>query len=147
MTTVAYRNNLLVSDSRMTLGSMNAGSVVKIGYHPKLNIGLGLCGNAFAAGNTLAWLKIASAEDLVEGIQDSLGKHGEAILVDGKRHIFIVSSQGLIRVEDKYAAIGSGAPYALAAMDAGVDAKRAVKIACKRDAYSGGKIRSVVIRG
>lgn len=37
-------------------------------------------------------------------------------------------------------AIGSGEEFALSAMDFGCDAKKAVEYACKRDAYSGGKI-------
>jgi hypothetical protein len=146
MTTIAYKDGTLASDSRMTLGGMNAGAVMKIGYHPQFNIGLGLCGDAFNAGNALAWLRIASADDLIEGLQDALGKHAEALLVDSTRQVFIVSGRGLIKIRDKYSAIGSGAPYALAAMDAGADVHQALKIAIKRDVYSGGRIRSVAIR-
>lgn len=42
-------------------------------------------------------------------------------------------------------AIGSGAPYALAAMDMGASAEDAVLAAMKRDIYTGGLIRTVVI--
>ncbi|MCP6695873.1 proteasome subunit beta [Pseudomonas donghuensis] len=40
-------------------------------------------------------------------------------------------------------AIGSGAPYALAAMDMGASAEEAVRAAMKRDIYTGGKIRTL----
>lgn len=43
-------------------------------------------------------------------------------------------------------AIGSGAPYALAAMDMGASAAEAVRAAMKRDIYSGGKIRTLTIK-
>lgn len=42
-------------------------------------------------------------------------------------------------------AIGCGAPYALAAMDMGASAEEAVRAALKRDIYTGGKVRSLVI--
>ncbi|MNJ79145.1 hypothetical protein D3C77_770710 [compost metagenome] len=44
-------------------------------------------------------------------------------------------------------AIGSGAPYALAAMDMGASAEDAVRAAMKRDIYTGGKIRTLRIGG
>lgn len=43
-------------------------------------------------------------------------------------------------------AIGSGSPYALAAMDMGAGAKEAVRAAMKRDIYTGGKIRTLTIK-
>jgi 20S proteasome alpha/beta subunit len=42
-------------------------------------------------------------------------------------------------------AIGSGAAYALAAMDMGASAEDAVRAAMKRDIYTGGTIRAVII--
>lgn len=42
-------------------------------------------------------------------------------------------------------AIGSGSAYAIGAMDAGATAQEAVKIACGRDIYSGGRIRTFKI--
>lgn len=42
-------------------------------------------------------------------------------------------------------AIGSGAQYALAAMDMGATAEEAVAAAAKRDVYTGGTIRTLVI--
>lgn len=42
-------------------------------------------------------------------------------------------------------AIGSGAAYALAAMDMGASAEDAVRAAMKRDIYTGGKIRTLQV--
>ena len=42
-------------------------------------------------------------------------------------------------------AIGSGAAYALAAMDMGASAEEAVRAAMKRDIYTGGKVCAVII--
>lgn len=43
-------------------------------------------------------------------------------------------------LRDKYMAIGSGAHYALAAMDAGAPIEQAVRIACERDSNSSAPI-------
>ncbi|NHC53103.1 proteasome subunit beta [Pseudomonas sp. AU8050] len=43
-------------------------------------------------------------------------------------------------------AMGSGAPYALVAMDMGASAEEAVRAAMKRDIYTGGTIRTVTIK-
>ncbi|MNR66547.1 hypothetical protein D3C85_1900920 [compost metagenome] len=43
-------------------------------------------------------------------------------------------------------AIGSGAMYALAAMDMGASAAEAVRAAMKRDIYSGGKLTTIAIK-
>lgn len=42
-------------------------------------------------------------------------------------------------------AIGSGAAYALAAMDMGASAEDAVRAAMKRDIYTGGKVRAMKV--
>lgn len=46
----------------------------------------------------------------------------------------------VIPVADSFAAVGSGAPYALAAMECGYSAYRAVAVASKFDMNTGGKI-------
>jgi hypothetical protein len=43
-------------------------------------------------------------------------------------------------------AIGSGSPYAIAAMDVGASAEDAVRAAMKRDIYTGGTIRTITIK-
>ena len=46
---------------------------------------------------------------------------------------------------DEHWALGSGSYYAIGAMDAGVTARAAVKIAKLRDTLTGGRIRSIKI--
>ena len=46
---------------------------------------------------------------------------------------------------DRVYAIGSGSPFAFAAMDMGANAYKAVEMAAKRDTSTGGKIRTVII--
>lgn len=42
-------------------------------------------------------------------------------------------------------AIGSGAPYALAAMDMGASAEEPVRVAMKRDIYTGGEVHVLML--
>ena len=49
------------------------------------------------------------------------------------------------RVTDEYAGIGSGASYAIGAMDAGATVEQAVRIACNRDPMSSGPVDLVAI--
>jgi ATP-dependent protease HslVU (ClpYQ) peptidase subunit len=46
-------------------------------------------------------------------------------------------------LNEKFASIGSGSDFALAGMDQGMDALKAVRYAIKRNAYCGGRVRSV----
>ena len=62
--------------------------------------------------------------------------------VDLKRRIWLYEGTIWQHIKGFYA-IGSGAPFALAAMDAGAGAFEAVRIGIKRDPYSGGKITQV----
>ena len=48
-----------------------------------------------------------------------------------------------LKMDEKYAAIGSGSTFALGAMDSGATPKEAVKAASKRDPYSGMGIKTL----
>jgi ATP-dependent protease HslVU (ClpYQ) peptidase subunit len=55
------------------------------------------------------------------------------ISADGDTIILLDGEMGPTEVIDDFVAIGSGAAYALGAMEAGADVVRAVEIACERD--------------
>ena len=61
-------------------------------------------------------------------------RNGKGVVYEGRKTPY--------PVKPPYA-IGSGACFALAAMEAGTDALKAVKVACKLDTASGGKCRSM----
>lgn len=65
-----------------------------------------------------------------------------AMVIDGARGRLYEGVRHAQPIKPPYA-IGSGAGFALAAMMAGADAVQAVKIACKLDPYSGGRIMKV----
>lgn len=140
MTTVVFRDGVLASDSRVTVNDM-----VSTDKQTKVH--------RLRDGRLYGWA--GSVED-AERLRISLRK-GEApprldnisaLLIDGDGVIHLY--EGNIWIEQKgepYYAVGSGAPYALGAMDAGADAIAAAKIAIKRDVNSGGKVRSVKLGG
>jgi len=86
------------------------------------------------------------AEDLSKFIvwyqdQDSDLDMGESTaLVLTKDGIFTYESEHPIKHEEEYYSIGSGAPYALSALDSGFTLKESIKAARKRDLYTGGRI-------
>lgn len=66
-----------------------------------------------------------------------------AIMVSPKGEVLFWEGSVLSFQTQAPLAIGSGAPYALAAMECGKSAVEAVEIACKLDPYSGGDIQVV----
>jgi 20S proteasome alpha/beta subunit len=80
---------------------------------------------------------------------DPRGRHKQSI------HALILSAEGLstwdntqllMPTNELYQAIGSGADFALGAMDQGASCREAVRIACRRDASSGPPVRTYKLR-
>jgi ATP-dependent protease HslVU (ClpYQ) peptidase subunit len=71
----------------------------------------------------------------------------EALCLDahGLKHWSTVNG-GWMEIREKRWAIGTGAGFALGAMDAGATVQRAVQIAVKRDAGSAGRVRIYQLR-
>lgn len=133
MTTIAFRDGIVVADSRANRGGwLNTGDVVKL-YRVKD----GVCAIEGAAGATTAlrsWLERAE---------------GEKPKMTGDASVIHIRNDGVITVHEAggeeiqpgpFMAWGSGAPIALGAMYAGATAKQAVEIAAKVDPYTGGRI-------
>jgi len=144
MTTIAIKDGVVASDSRLTQG----GQVVDDKFNKRRESN-GV--QFFIAGNiTDDEQVIASYFQGDDVIEDITGKPcADFIIVDGKNAYYgSIEEEGfwkmLIQTNTPYA-IGSGASYALGAMDAGATAKEAVKIAC-RDVFTGGIIRTYKIK-
>lgn len=69
-----------------------------------------------------------------------ISKKGKCITLHDGDSLFFVEEEGLWTS-------GSGQNIALGALDAGATAIEAVKIACKRDIYTGGKVQSYTFEG
>lgn len=135
MTTIAYKDGVIAHDGQVT-----AGHIIMCSNAIKSNIVNGTA--FFMAGSDsdekqfiYAYLndeKLPKISDL----QCFIVRNGMVLLSSSESRI-IWSCEA-----SKIDAIGSGRDFALAAMDLGLSAKDAVEAACKRDIYSGGKIRS-----
>lgn len=141
MTTIAYRDGVLASDSLVTLGSTKVhGSYQKIrrvGGHL-----IGTAGSVAACQSFIDWVRC--------GDDESPPPKGEynALIIDPRGRVREMENGSVLPVPRgaKFFAIGSGAPYALAAMYAGASATEAVKIAAKIDTSTGLPVKTLKIK-
>ena len=141
MTTIAVKDGIVASDSRLTQGD-----VVLDDQYDKRRECNGV--QFFIAGNEQVISCYFEGEDVIEDVEGT--PCAEFIIADGLDVYYGgIEVHGFwkmkIRTGTPYA-IGSGASYALGAMDAGATAKEAVKIA-SRDVYTGGIIRTHKLKG
>lgn len=145
MTTIAVKDGVVAVDSRLTQG----GTVLDDAFDKRAVV-KGV--QFFVAGNVTDDAQIIAlyfaGEDAIEDVD---GKPcADFIIVDGSSVYYGgIEETGywkmLLTTGTPYA-IGSGAAYALGAMDAGATAKAAVKIA-SRDVFTGGAIHTYKIKG
>lgn len=153
MTTIAVKDGIMVGDGRCSLGStVIKDDMVKVFWIN--NHLMGGAGRARSISTFAQWLQkhtdytIVNQEvgDLVDLIPPVLQDDEEftaLVLTPDKQVLMYDGNVALNLGQDVPASIGSGSVLALAAMDAGASAEDAVKIAMKRDVYSGGEITVV----
>ena len=139
MTTVAYRDGVIASDSLVTndngIGCGHARKIVKGD-----NVLGGASGPSGEALKFLQWVK-----NNCDGDQPVIKGNTECILVkDGVGH-YINKDGAIVPVKCDFMAIGSGEEIAFGAMAMGATAQEAVKIAIQIDTNSGGEIRTLKI--
>lgn len=149
MTTIAFKDEVMAGDGRITSGSLivdeSNNKVFKNKYY--------LVGSAGAAASDHLLIKIMNEKMLSKDqcLEElfSLSKEFESSFL-----VYDISNKKLMDIESggcyypKYQkgyAIGSGAGFAMTAMGMGASAKQAVKEAIKYDKNSGGKIREVKV--
>lgn len=153
MTTIAVKDGIMVGDGRCSLGStVIKDDMVKVFWIN--NHLMGGAGRARSISTFAQWLQkhtdytIVNQEvgDLVDLIPPVLQDDEEftaLVLTPDKQVLMYDGNVALNLGQDVTASIGSGSVFAIAAMDAGASAEDAVKIAMKRDVYSGGEITIV----
>ena len=153
MTTIAVKDGIMVGDGRCSLGStVIKDDMVKVFWIN--NHLMGGAGRTRSISTFAQWLQkhtdytIVNQEvgDLVDLIPPVLQDDEEftaLVLTPDKQVLMYDGNVALNLGQDVPASIGSGSVFALAAMDAGSSAEDAVKIAMKRDVYSGGEITVV----
>lgn len=139
MTTIAYKKGELAADSRIVVGD----TIITDG-HRKVH--------RLRDGRLVAWAgSVEDAERLVTALRKGHPMPRldciSALLVSPDGTVELYEGNVWIKQgKQPHYAVGSGSPYALAAMDAGVGAKRAVQIAIKRDTSSGGRVQTLKLK-
>lgn len=132
MTTIAFRNGIVASDSSAENNGWVAG-------HSVAKMRRGAIGDVYAVTGNLAesW----SAIDLIDkGESPKLSEDCRVVRFHPNGSITVYEGVGSFPVECEYTAFGSGSPVALAAMMMGASAQRAVEIAISLDPYTGGSV-------
>ena len=141
MTTIAYKNGIIAYDSRATNGAVIT--------NPNANKCKTLNGASFFFCGAISDFDDFMALYFGEPVDKTLDV--TAIVVEGSS-VTLASSdeEGKLWKENLLEfpcyAIGSGATFALTAMDMGADAKKAVAMAAKRDTGTGGTIRTYKVQ-
>lgn len=141
MTTIAYKDGVIAWDSQVTAGSM----VVSRSFQKMTK-----------ANGFILWCagSIQDRDALVKALSSGRAEWDmdlevEALVLENDALNLVSVREGRIWrdsvARNEPMAIGSGADYAMGAMDAGCDAVEAVKIAAGRDVSTGGKIRRKVL--
>lgn len=140
MTTIAYRDGVIAYDSRQTRNS-----AIVSDDAPKCQVVDGV--SFFLSGAVCDEKTLIAA---YFGTSSTVPVECSGYVVDGGKLMMVGhdDTTGIWRQDldpTNPDAIGSGAPYALAAMDMGASAEDAVRAAMKRDIYTGGKVRTMGI--
>ncbi len=140
MTTIAYKDGVIAYDSQVTRGD-----VITYDDYEKCTERKGVkffCSGTVSDHQRLIDVYFGSKP---EGNIDAVA----LVLNNGTLSLVAVDDSTGIWMSpvalDRPYAIGSGTPYAFAAMDMGGSAQKAVEMAAKRDTNTGGTIRTVII--
>lgn len=141
VTTVVYFDGVLAADRLCAAGSRREGMVRKIAKRKSDGALIGGCGSVSIVSEYIDWFLKGE-----RGKSPSLGeddKHdAEMIVVRPGRKVYLYDRTGKYQLKAKAIAMGSGCEYAYGALEMGAGAIEAVKIAIRRDAYSGGGVNA-----
>lgn len=139
MTTIAWDGKTLAVDSKETAnGTIISTSRKKLYLDQGQYKAVAISGDLVDCLNIIDWIASGGLGD-----KPAIPEGSSIIAIDECGRAYRYISPCLIRLEIK-APYGDGSGYelVLGAMDAGATAVEAVKIACKRDVYTGGRVRS-----
>lgn len=141
MTTIAYKDGVIAYDGRQTRNDR-----IVSDSSPKCQVVDGV--SFFLSGAACDEKALIAA---YFGTPSPVPIECSGYVVDGGKLLLVANDDktGIWKQEldpSNHGAIGSGAPYALAAMDMGASAEDAVRAAMKRDIYTGGLIRTLTIK-
>lgn len=137
MTTIAYKDGVIAYDSQITRGD-----VITYDDYEKCIEQAGV--KFFCCGTVSDYQRLV---DAYFGAKPDGNIDATALVLDGESLMMVAvdDATGLWKspvMRDRPYAIGSGTPYAFAAMDMGASAEKAVEMAARRDTSTGGKVRT-----
>ena len=157
MTTVAYKAGIMACDSCWTYGDAVDTLSTKIArLKSGALLGMGGCNDSRQfielLDNVKTFKQLPKYKELIEIRASFIG----LLVLPSKEIVKICTTAlaqtdenstelGIWPIEDGYAAIGSGADFAIGALDYGASARQAVKIACRRDINSRLPVRQVTL--
>ena len=137
MTTIAYKDGVIAYDSQLTNGS---GDTITDDNYDKHRLVKNV--HFFMSGGACDYDKFIGA---YFGDDEDPEIDIAAIIVDdGKVYSSSTKTNGKLwklEITEMIYSIGSGSDHAITAMDLGCNSVQAVKMAIKRDTFTGGKIR------
>lgn len=155
MTTIAYKNGYISSDGRMTIGdTITSDNIVKV--FKVNNCLIGFAGRYASGLNFVKWFEEWDTANQAQEELPFVTVKIPELLPDEDFQAIVAYPDGVVMSYEGgnmfYAvtppiALGSGTDFAYGAMDAGMSAEEAVKIACKRDVSSGGVVTTLTFDG
>lgn len=138
MTTIAYKDGVIAYDSQITRGDV----ITYDDYEKCIEQG-GV--KFFCSGAVPDFQRLV---DAYFGAKQDGNIDATALVLDGESLMMVAvdDATGLWKspvLLDRPYAIGSGTPYAYAAMDMGASAEKAVEMAARRDTGTGGRVRTM----
>ncbi|WP_323615384.1 proteasome subunit beta [Pseudomonas putida] len=138
MTTIAYKDGVIAYDSQITRGDV----ITYDDYEKCIEQG-GV--KFFCSGAAPDFQRLV---DAYFGAKPDGNIDATALVLDGESLMMIAvdDATGLWKsplLRDRPYAIGSGTPYAFAAMGMGASAEKAVEMAARRDTSTGGRVRTM----
>jgi len=140
MTTLACNRKEMAGDLQLSVGDavkMRGGSkIFKIKAHQMLyeeDFIIGFCGSSAASLDVLDYF---SNPEVYKQMPKTKGLQGLVLTQSGNIFIFD-SPERWIEVDEEFAAMGSGATFALGAMHSGASPSEAIEAASKCDVWTG----------
>ena len=150
MTTVAYKDGIMCSDSQATRGDFIDNTETKKVFNVN-GVLIGISGNAISAMKFVEWFENTMLHAVAQEENPFVSINMPESLVEDDFMAMVVypdesiwefhGCDKVMQITQDYFAVGSGMFYALSVMDNGGTAEEAVAVAIKRDVYSGGDIQ------
>jgi ATP-dependent protease HslVU (ClpYQ) peptidase subunit len=141
MTTIATDGRAMAADGRSCIADRVSGAHVQKMRRLKDGSVLGLAGNLADLEQMVDWFNGGE-----QGRKPKIDSQSDAIRLMPDGRLLHYTNALLPSPIDPPFAIGSGADFAIGAMDEGAPPKRAVERAIVRDPFSGGKITVLALK-